>query len=237
MLNGSGSYTAGDDPVSGDCTAPPYCVAQASPVAWRAFRMAACVCHTGLELRTSGAQHTESPSRLFLPRLGQSAPDLQAAPDYKGSCCEGLRGDGSRRDEERLLLQALNVRWCAGAVERYEARQAAHFCMLKGPIEPIGHADPRQACYAHTCSHVFDPCFLGSAGGLHASGPGLVAAIQAVVLVAAARGVDVRSSRLRRGVGGAARAPGALRQAAPLPTSPMALAVCKPAYPRPNPNR
>ena len=134
------------------------------------------------------------------------------------------------------MLQALNVRWCAGAVERYEARQAAHFCMLKGPIEPTGHADPRQACYAHTCSHVFDPCFLGSAGGLHASGPGLVAAIQAVVLVAAARGVDVRSSRLRRGVGGAARAPGALRQAAPLPTSPMALAVCKPANPRPNPN-
>ena len=78
VLNGSGSYTAGDDPVSGDCTAPPYCVAQASPVAWREFRMAACVCHTGLELRTSGAQHTESPSRLFLPRLGQSAPDLQS---------------------------------------------------------------------------------------------------------------------------------------------------------------
>jgi len=154
VLNGSGSYTAGDDPVSGDCTAPPYCVAQASPVAWRAFRMAACVCHTGLELRTSGAQHTDSPSRVFLHRLGQSAPDLEAAPDYKGSCCEGLRGDGSRRDEERLLLQALNVRWCAGAVERYEARQAAHFCMLKGPIEPTWHADPRQVCYAHTCSRV-----------------------------------------------------------------------------------
>ena len=152
VLNGSGSYTAGDDPVSGDCTAPPYCVAQASPVAWRAFRMAACVCHTGLELRTSGAQHTDSPSRVFLPRLGQSATDLEAAPDYKGSCCEGLRGDGSRRDEERLLLQALNVRWCAGAVERYEARQAAHFCMLKGPIEPTWHADPRQVRLL--CSHV-----------------------------------------------------------------------------------
>lgn len=216
MLNGSGSYTAGDDPVSGDCTAPPYCVAQASPVAWRAFRMAACVCHTGLELRTSGAQHTDSPSRVFLHRLGQSAPDLEAAPDYKGSCCEGLRGDGSRRDEERLLLQALNVRWCAGAVERYEARQAAHFCMLKGPIEPAGHADPTGRSAMLTRAHVFDPCLLDSAGGLHASGPGLVAAIQALVLVAAARGVDVRSSRLRRGVGGAARAPGALRQAAPL---------------------
>ena len=216
VLNGSGSYTAGDDPVSGDCTAPPYCVAQASPVAWRAFRMAACVCHTGLELRTSGAQHTDSPSRVFLHRLGQSAPDLEAAPDYKGSCCEGLRGDGSRRDEERLLLQALNVRWCAGAVERYEARQAAHFCMLKGPIEPAGHADPTGRSAMLTRAHVFDPCLLDSAGGLHASGPGLVAAIQALVLVAAARGVDVRSSRLRRGVGGAARAPGALRQAAPL---------------------
>ena len=87
-----------------------------------------------------------------------------------------------------------------------------------------------------TRAHVFDPCLLDSAGGLHASGPGLVAAIQALVLVAAARGVDVRSSRLRRGVGGTARAPGALRQAAPLPTSPIALAACKPAYPRPSPN-
>lgn len=101
------------------------------------------------EPSTQTARHA-----CFLPRLGQSAPDLEAAPDYKGSCCEGLRGDGSRRDEERLLLQALNVRWCAGAVERYEARQAAHFCMLKGPIEPTWHADPRQVCYAHTCSRV-----------------------------------------------------------------------------------
>ena len=157
------------------------------------------------------------------------------APDYKGSCCEGLRGDGSRRDEERLLLQALNVRWCAGAVERYEARQAAHFCMLKGPIEPAGHADPTGRSAMLTRAHVFDPCLLDSAGGLHASGPGLVAAIQALVLVAAARGVDVRSSRLRRGVGGAARAPGALRQAAPLPTSPMALAACEACIPSSKP--
>ena len=52
VLNGSGSYSAGD-PAAGDCTAPPYCVAQASPDAWRDFRMAACVCHKGLELRTS----------------------------------------------------------------------------------------------------------------------------------------------------------------------------------------
>lgn len=87
-----------------------------------------------------------------------------------------------------------------------------------------------------TRAHVFDPWLLDSAGGLHTSGPGLVAAIQAVVLVAAGRSADMRSSRLRRGVGGAARAPGALRQAKSLPTSPMALAVCKPADPRPNPN-
>ena len=132
-------------------------------------------------------------------------------------------------------MQALSVRWCAGAVERYEARQAAHFCMLKGPIEPTGHADPGWFAML-TRAHEFDPCVLDSAGVLHASGPGLVAAIQAVVLVAAGRGADVRSSRLRRGVGGAARAPGALRQAAPLPTSPMTLAVCKPANSRPNPN-
>ena len=124
VLNGSGSYSAGD-PVVGDCAAPPYCVAQASPDAWRAFRMAACVCHTGLELRTS-KPHTVGYSHTCAPRLGQNAPDVEAAPGYKGSCCSGRRS----ADEERLLLQALSVRWCAGAVERYEAQQATRFSLV-----------------------------------------------------------------------------------------------------------
>ena len=100
MLNGSGSYSAGDT-TAGDCTAPPYCVAQAGPDAWREFRMAAC-----------------------------DAADIEAAPGFKQSCCSFRRSVESRNNEERLLMQALSVRWCAGAIERYEARQTRRFSLV-----------------------------------------------------------------------------------------------------------
>ena len=120
VLNGSGSYSAGD-PAAGDCAAPPYCVAQANPDAWRAFRMAACVCHTGLELRTS-KPHTQSAThtrvRLALDRTRRTsrrrqvtkevvavavAPPMRSGYYCRHSVCGGALGPsrGTRRGRRR----------------------------------------------------------------------------------------------------------------------------------------
>ena len=95
IVNGSGSYTHGD-PTDGDCNRPPYCVAQASSTAWQQYRMQAC-----------------------------AAPAVQDSAAYNKSCCRVSISNAQRRnDEERMLMQAMGVAWCAAAAERHEARHA-----------------------------------------------------------------------------------------------------------------
>ena len=90
-----GSYTHGD-PTDGDCSRPPYCVAQASSTAWQQYRMQAC-----------------------------AAPAVQDSAAYNKSCCRVSISNAQRRnDVERMLMQAMGVAWCAAAAERHEARHA-----------------------------------------------------------------------------------------------------------------
>jgi hypothetical protein len=99
---------------------------------------------------------TQYATHTLLPRLGQNAPDVEVAPGYNRSCCSGLRSAEQRNDEERLLMQTLSVRWCAGAVDRYEARHTTRFCMPRRARTP--GTQPRQACNSQV-THTFEPCF------------------------------------------------------------------------------